>query len=53
VALLERLERPLTRAALAAESGPELDADLAWLDERGLVWTEDDRTMSLVLLGEY
>jgi len=52
-ALLERLELPLTRAALAAESGPELEADLAWLDERGLVWTEGDRTMSLVLLGEY
>jgi hypothetical protein len=56
-----RAPRGAARAARAAAHarGPgrrvraELDADLAWLDERGLVWTEDDRTMSLVLLGEY
>jgi magnesium-protoporphyrin IX monomethyl ester (oxidative) cyclase len=53
VALLERLELPLTRAALAEHAGPELEGDLAWLDERGLVWTEGDRTMSLVLPGRY
>jgi ribosomal peptide maturation radical SAM protein 1 len=53
VRLLERLELPLTLAALREAHGPDLDADLAALDALGLVWTEGDRNLSLVLQGEY
>ena len=57
VALLEKLELPLTREALkgAAEgdSAAELEADLAYLDERGLLWSEGERTMSLVVPEPY
>jgi len=53
VQLLGLLESPRSDETLRKEAGPELEADLAFLDERGLVWKEGDRTMSLVLLDEY
>jgi len=53
IRLLERLELPLTLSALREAHGPTLDADLAALDALGLVWTEGDRSLSLVLPGEY
>ena len=53
VRLLERLELPLTLSAMREAHGPTLDADLAALDELGLVWTEGDRSLSLVLQCEY
>ena len=57
VRLLELLELPRTRdalvEALGGENGSGLDADLAFLDERRLVWTEGERTMSLVMPEPY
>jgi ribosomal peptide maturation radical SAM protein 1 len=51
--LLLGLEKPLRQAVLARETAeiPEIDLarDLAFLRERGLVFEEDDKVMSLVL----
>lgn len=51
--LLEHLETARPFEALRRELGPGVDGDLAFLDERGLVWKEGDRVMSLVLPDAY
>jgi ribosomal peptide maturation radical SAM protein 1 len=54
--VLEALDKPKRSRdleVLAGELGVDLEAQLAALDERGLVWQENGRYLSLVLPEEY
>ena len=56
VSILRALEEPRHKqglAELAAETGADLDAELAGLDERGLLWEEHGRLLNLTLLEPY
>jgi magnesium-protoporphyrin IX monomethyl ester (oxidative) cyclase len=53
VRLLELLELPRTTDSLRRQAGPDLEADLAFLDGSGLLWSEGERLLSLVLLEPY
>jgi hypothetical protein len=55
VGLLEFLEQERAESSIrtfAESEGFDADEQIAFLDERGLVWREGERMMSLVMLGE-